>query len=105
MINSKQKGNRGEREFSNLCKQHGYETHRTQQYCGKAGDSDVTGIPGLHIEVKRVEKLNIYNAIEQAVSDKKDGEVPIVAHRKDRKEWLITMRFSDWIELYKGAKK
>lgn len=100
-INSKKKGAAGEREFSNLCKEHGYNTKRTQQFCGKNGDADVDGIEGLHIEVKRVEKLNIENAIKQASDDARSGEMPIVAHRKNRGEWLITMKANDWFEVFR----
>lgn len=100
-INSKQKGARGEREFSALCKEHGYNTKRTQQFCGKNGDADVDGIEGLHIEVKRVENLNITKAIKQAISDSRDSEIPIVAHRKNNEEWLITMRAEDWFKIYR----
>lgn len=101
MTNSRQKGARGERELSNLLNRLGYKTRRGQQYCGANGDADVVGLPGIHIECKRVEKLNIYKAINQAVNDARDGEVPVVMHRKDREEWLVTMRFDDYMEMYK----
>lgn len=103
MMNSKQKGARGEREFASLCRNHGYDVRRTQQYCGNTGDAaDVVGLPGMHIEVKRVEKLNIGNAMAQAVHDAaKNGVRPIVAHRKNNCEWLITMRACDWFDLYR----
>ena len=81
-MNSKQKGKRGELEWAAYCRQQGYECRRTSQYCGNTGDaSDVVGLPGIHQEVKRVEHLNIYEAIEQAERDKKDFVIPIVAHR------------------------
>ena len=103
MTNSKQKGARGERELSSKLKQYGYCTRRGQQYCGANGDADVIGLPGIHIECKRVEKLNIYNAISQAKSDINKGEFPTVFHRKDRSEWLVTMTLDDWIKLYKES--
>lgn len=99
-INSKKKGAAGEREFSKLCREHGYNTKRTQQYCGSNGDADVDGIPGLHIEVKRVEKLNVDTAMAQAVRDAREGEMPIVAHRKNGKKWLITMGAEDWFKVF-----
>jgi len=99
-INSKQKGARGEREFSDLCKKHGYTTKRTQQFCGKNGDADVDGIDGIHIEVKRVENLNVSKAIAQAESDAREGEIPIVAHRKNNEQWLITMKADDWFKVF-----
>lgn len=84
-MNSKQKGKRGELEWAAYCRQQGYDCRRTSQYCGNTGDaSDVVGLTGIHQEVKRVEHLNIYEAIEQADRDKKDFEIPIVAHRKNR---------------------
>lgn len=102
MVNSKQKGNRGEREFSGICRKHGYEARRSQQYCGQAGDADVIGLPNVHVEVKRVERLNIYDAIDQAKRDSKD-EMHIVAHRKDRHRWLVTMEVEDFFRLYKES--
>lgn len=59
------------------------------------------GLPDIHIEVKRVERLNIDAAVEQAQRDKKEEELAIVAHRKNNKEWLITMTAEDWFEIYK----
>lgn len=102
MVNSKQKGARGERELSSKLKEYGYECRRSQQYCGINGDADVIGLDGIHVECKRVEKLNIYNAISQAKSDAKENDLPTVFHRKDRSEWLVTMTLNDWIKLYKG---
>lgn len=101
MTNSKSKGARGERELSSKLREYGYNTRRGQQYCGANGDADVVGLPGIHIECKRVEKLNIYNAISQAKADAKENELPTVFHRKDRSEWLVTMTLEDWMKIYK----
>lgn len=101
-MNSKQKGARGEREFAAACREHGYDCRRTAQYCGNTGEAaDVIGLPGIHVEVKRVEKLNIETAMGQANRDSKKGKIPIVAHRRNNCEWLITMKLSDWFELYR----
>lgn len=100
-MNSRAKGANGEREFSNFCKEQGFETRRGQQYSGIEG-KDVVGLDGIHIEVKRVERLNVSNAMKQAERDKKENEIPIVAHRKNREKWLITMTADDWFKLYKG---
>lgn len=98
MVNSRAKGAAGEREWSNLCKAQGYNTRRGQQYSGANGDADVVGIPGLHLEVKRVENLNVSKAMQQAITDKRKEEIPVVAHRKNREDWLITMQAEDWFE-------
>jgi Holliday junction resolvase len=100
-MNSKQKGARGERELSSKLKEYGYDTRRGQQYCGANGEADVVGLEGIHIECKRVEKLNIHDAVSHAKADAK-GELPAAFHRKDRCEWLVTMTLDDWMKLYKG---
>jgi Holliday junction resolvase len=101
MVNSRDKGARGEREFSRVCRDEGYDgARRGQQFSGIEG-SDVVGLPGIHIEVKRVESLNIGKAMAQSIRDAKQGEIPIVAHRKDREKWLITMRAEDWFCLFR----
>ncbi|MEG1577003.1 MAG: hypothetical protein RR366_09480, partial [Clostridium sp.] len=66
-INSRAKGARGERELAAALKEYGYDCRRGQQYCGANGDADVMGLSGIHIECKRVERLNIQEAMEQAV--------------------------------------
>lgn len=97
----REKGKRGERELALKLREYGYECRRGEQYCGANGDADVVNLPGVHIECKRVERLNILDAIAQAVHDAKDGLFPAVFHRRNRSEWLVTMRLSDWIEIYR----
>lgn len=106
MTNSINKGRRGERELAHELNKFGYDCRRTAQYNGKELDSkaDVVGLEGIHIECKRVEKLNIDNAIEQAVRDAKD-EMPAVFHRKNGKKWLVTVRLEDFMRLYKADEK
>lgn len=107
-INSKQKGKKGELEFAHECDKYGLTgVHRTAQTNGKLEHSlaDCEGLEGIHIEVKRVEKLNIDVAMEQAERDlktKKEKKLPAVFHRKNRKPWLVTMKFEDWVNLYKA---
>lgn len=104
MTNSKQKGSAGERELVNELKAQGFDAHRSQQFCGKGEDaSDVICYPlnFLHFECKRVEKLNIDNAMAQAIRDARAGKIPVVAHRKNRGDWLTTLRLSDFLSLVK----
>lgn len=99
--NSRQKGARGERELSRVLRDYGYDCHRGQQYCGANGDADVIGLPGIHIECKRVERLNLYDATEQAKRDARPNELPAVFHRRNNCSWLVTMALEDWMELYR----
>ena len=104
-MNSRNKGKRGELEAAHLLKEYGYDARRSQQYAGINNDADVVGLPGIHVEVKRVEKLNIDNAIEQAMRDARDDELPAVFHRKNHKLWLVTMPLAEWVDLYKAWEK
>ncbi len=100
-MNSRQKGARGERELATVLKAYGYDCRRGQQYCGANGDADVVGLPGIHIECKRVEKLNLYDAMAQSKADARKNEMPVVMHRKNNCDWLVTMSLEDWFKIYK----
>lgn len=98
-INSRDKGANGERELANLIKDRGYNVRRGQQYNGLEGE-DVVGLDYIHIEVKRVEQLNIDKALEQSIRDSKGNQMPAVFHRKNHKKWKVTLRFEDFMTLY-----
>lgn len=103
MKNGRRKGAVAERELAHVLRYYGYGTRRGQQYCGANGDADVVGLPGVHIECKRVERLNLADAIAQAQRDARPGEMPVVMHRRNRGQWLVTMPLEDWMELYKRS--
>lgn len=99
-MNSRQKGAAGERELSRILREYGYNTRRGQQYSGANGDADVVGLPGIHIECKRVERLNIFEAMNQSIKDARPGEMPAVFHRKNCEPWKTTILTEDWMKLY-----
>ena len=96
----REKGKRGEREFASLCRSYGYQARRGQQYAGANGDADVVGLPGIHVEVKRVERLDLLGAMSQSKADAREDELPIVAHRRNNARWLITMDAEDWFTIF-----
>lgn len=102
-MNVKRKGTAGENELSELLRAEGIRAYRNDQiYKGGKGNPDVFAeLEGarLHIEVKRVEKLNVPEAIHQAERDAEAGSLPVVAHRRNREKWLITMPLSVFIQL------
>ena len=100
-INSKQKGARFERSLASRLKEYGYDCRRGQQYCGANGDADVVGVPGIHIECKHQETMRLYDWMSQSKADAREGEIPIVIHRKNNSADLVTMEFCDWIRLYR----
>ncbi|MBQ1292535.1 MAG: hypothetical protein IIY21_00730 [Clostridiales bacterium] len=97
---AQRKGADGERELANVLKEYGFEVRRGQVF---NHESDMVGLDKIHPEVKRVEKLNVVTAMKQAIQEsqiRNDG-LPTVFHRRNREEWLVTMRLTDWIELYR----
>lgn len=100
-MNSRNKGATGERELAKVLRGYGYNCRRGQQYCGANGDADVVGMPGLHIECKRVERLNLDDAMAQAKSDAREEEIPVVMHRKNNGEWRVTISLEDFVVIYR----
>ena len=101
MINSRQKGAAAERELARKLREYGYDCRRGQQYCGANGDADVVGLPGIHIEAKRTERLRLYDALEQATRDVRQGEIPVVFHRRNNCGWVAIITLDDFIALYR----
>lgn len=101
--NSKQKGARFERLLASLLRGYGYEARRTAQYCGNTGDaSDVVGLPGIHIEAKHQERMNLYDWMAQAKRDAEGtGRLPAVFHKKNNSAILVTMELDDYMHLYR----
>lgn len=92
MINSRTKGKVGELEFAALLRELGYVARRGQQFSGGGDSPDVVhDVEGIHFEIKRTEKLSLWDAMEQATKDAALGNVPVVAHRKNRKDWVVVM--------------
>lgn len=100
-INSRRKGAEFERKLASMLRDFGYDSRRGQQFSGANGDADVVGLPHIHIEAKAVERLNIYDAMEQAKRDARDGEIPAVFHKKNRCKVLVTMELEDFITIYR----
>jgi len=105
---SRDKGARGERELASVLRAHGFDTHRGQQTVGAAkdkvhGTADLVGLPGIHIESKRVETLSLYKAMAQAEADAQADEIPVVMHRRNHCEWLVIMKLDDWVKFYRES--
>lgn len=103
-INSKDKGKRFELQVAHLFKDKGYsDARRTAQYCGNTGlAGDVEGVPYLHIECKHQERMQLYEWIEQAKRDSSfNGKLPVVIHKRNNCEVLVTTTFENFIKLYK----
>lgn len=104
---SKARGKRAELDLVRQLQKFGFtEAKRTAQYCGKAGTSDVTGLPGIHVEVKNVQRLNIWEALAQSKRDSEadgNGNIPAVFFKRNRSGWYVALPLSDFIRLYASS--
>tara|TARA_R110002020_G_scaffold128335_8_gene287639 strand:- start:11284 stop:11625 length:342 start_codon:yes stop_codon:yes gene_type:complete len=107
-MNSRDKGKRGERDWAAFLREHFdcKDARRGVQYSGGTDSPDVVnGIPGTHAEVKRTERLQLHKAMAQAIADAGSGAVPYVASKRNRDDWLITLRAADLPRLVELMKK
>lgn len=98
---SRRKGGVGEREVVALLRQHGWgRAERTSNGRAQAGKGDIAGGPeGVHIEVKRVEKLNVSKALAQIDRDAGPHDLPLLLHRSSNQPWLATLPAEELLAL------
>ena len=99
-MNSRAMGVVGERELAALLREYGFEARRGQQYSGGGDSPDVIGLPGFHVECKRVEAGSLYTWLAQAKRDSAGTNlVPLVCHRRNHNEWVAILRLEDFLKM------
>jgi Holliday junction resolvase len=95
-VNSRQKGARGEREAAKeWVRVLGGSARRGQQFSGSKESPDiVTSHGGIHVEVKRTERGNPYDWLDQARRDA-GGRLPVVLHKRNNRKWLLILELED----------
>lgn len=89
----KQKGSGGEREVIALLTEWAAEagvdlTLERNLEQVRHGGADIVGVPGMEVEVKRVESNAINSWWAQVLAaSKKTGKWPLLAHRRNRQPW------------------
>ena len=88
----RQKGKRGERMAAKAVSASlGVRARRGVQFKGGADSADIeVEIPGVHWEVKFVEREAVRSWMAQAQAECGAG-VPVVLHKRSREEWLVTL--------------
>ena len=98
---SQRKGRGGELELTRLLNEYGIPAE-VGTAVSFGSSPDITGIRGIHAEVKRTERFRCYEALEQAENDARkfaDG-LPAVFHRQNRHGWIVVMKLEDWLQIY-----
>lgn len=101
---SRRKGKQGELDLVRFLRTAGFDARRGQQFKGTPDSPDVVvrDLPGLHWECKRAETFSVYPALEQAVDDA-GGALPVVAHRRSRREWIAVLRLEDLLNILRES--
>lgn len=101
-LNARAKGARGEREFAEWLRENLGDVKARRgasQGWGGSCRPDVECSLPLHWEIKLVEALNIYKAMDQSIRDCHPNNIPLVAHKKNRSVWHVTLLASDLLRL------
>jgi hypothetical protein len=104
---SRAKGLRGEHEVAAIWEAHGFTVRGLEG----SGDHLCVIAPGdgfgpfrstgtmIHSEVKRQERLQLWQWIAQAEAESPPGAVPVVAFRRNRSPWYAAVRLDTLAEL------
>ena len=102
-MNAKRKGNQAERELLRILQEYGVDAHRNdQRYVGGIDNPDISvrmGPVSVHVECKRVERLQLAAALRQAHRDANGHALPVVVHRRSREPWIVSMELTDLLEV------
>ena len=97
-MNSRAKGKRGELEARNAVREHWFASGciRSAQAGGAYAADLLNAGDGLHVEVKRRQKIAATHFMKQAERDCGVDEVPVVVMREDGyPSWLVVVRIED----------
>lgn len=90
-LNSRAKGARGEREFieRHLAPYWPEAKRNLDQF--SEDKRDCIRVAGIHWQIKRVERLNIWLALAQAETEAIGPDLPVVAFRRNRSGWYCAL--------------
>lgn len=105
-IHSRRKGANGELEAAHYFSAKGFPARRGQQFSGLGDSPDIVvdNLSQYWFEVKRTEKGNPYNWIDQAVRDAKGNKTPVVLHRRSGQPWICLILIDDFLHLMQHVK-
>lgn len=104
-MNSRAKGARGEREFiERHLLAYWPDAKRNLDQFGE-DKRDALSCAGVHWQIKRMERLNVWAALTQAHAEAIGGDLPVVAFRRNRSSWYCIVAASDYVPMLAVALK
>lgn len=103
---SRNKGKAGEREAVNKLREQWPRLDLRRGWQTRKGndESDIVGVPGVHLEVKYQQPFKLGSGLAQAIRDAKPSAVPVCMGRRVKRglqgePWCVAMAFDDWARL------
>ena len=102
---AKQKGRLAEAQVVDCLREHGFPYAERRALAGTHDRGDVTGIPGVVMEIKNCARLELAVWMDEALreADGKDPDLALVVHKRKGKgdplDWYVTCTLRDMIEL------
>lgn len=95
------KGKRGELEIVHVLRDAGWsDAERTSNGRAQSARGDVANGPaGVHLEVKRQERLNVPKALRQIEADANPLDIPVLVHRPNGHDWMATLPLDELLPL------
>lgn len=94
------KGAAAENEVRDMIRAHGWTRCHRNFDSGSAGGGDIArGPEGIHLEVKRHEKLSLPAWLRQAEQEAAEHDIPVVAFRQSRGQWYACLPLDELLPL------
>lgn len=96
---SRRKGARGELEFiNNHLRPFWPDACRNIDQFGPRKE-DCLNVVGVHWQIKRTERLELWAAIKQAETEAAQTDLPVVAFRRNKSKWYCVLEASELVAL------
>ena len=99
-INSRSKGKRNELALAKVLAPYYPEACRNIDQFG-ADKRDFLNVADLHIQAKAVERLNIWAALNQTITEAQDNRLPVLAFKRNRSPWFAALELDELLPLLK----
>jgi hypothetical protein len=107
-VNSRAKGKRAELDLAKFITPWYPEACRNLDQFGPK-KMDLIEVADLHIQCKHVEKLNVWNALDQAITEATEGRLPVLAFKRNwsasslpsRSKWFGALELDELLPLLK----
>lgn len=101
MTNSRRKGRESERQLERIIEAKGIDTDRSLG--GRAQPHGDVSIPGVAIECRRRERIDICKWCNEHGEKVPSHLTPVVAFRKSGEPWRVALDLDDFLDLYLQA--